>query len=86
MLTGSASIAQAGLSRPDAALAVAVFAAVASGSVAGAVMLYLLAPQRAAAPLTAVRRFMTDRGAAVLALILLALGVKSLADGLGGLL
>lgn len=86
VLTGAASIAEAGLSRPDAALAVGAFAAVASASVAGAVAVFLLAPQRAAAPLSAVRRFMTDRGAAVLAVILLALGLKFLADGLSGLL
>jgi hypothetical protein len=50
------------------------------------VTLYLVAPQRAAAPLAAIRRFMTERAAVVLALILLALGLKFLAEGLGGLL
>jgi hypothetical protein len=86
VLTGAASIAQAGLSRPDAALAVGAFTGVASVSVVGAVTLYLVAPQRAAAPLAAIRRFMTERAAVVLALILLALGLKFLAEGLGGLL
>ena len=86
VLSGAASIAQAGLGRAGAALAVGAFSAIASLSVVGAVALYLLAPERAAGPLGAVRRFMVSRGAVVLAAILLALGLKFLADGLGGLL
>ena len=84
-LTASASIAETGLDRPDTALAVFVYVALGSVTVAGSVLFYLASPQRAARPLTAVGRFMSENNAVIMMVILLLLGAKLLGDGLGGI-
>jgi threonine/homoserine/homoserine lactone efflux protein len=83
-LAASASIAEAGLGRSDTALAVAVFVGLGSSTVVGAVLFSLAAPGRAAGPLAAVRRVMTDRNAVIMTLVLLLIGAKLLVDGLSG--
>ncbi len=55
-LTAAASIAEAGLDAADTAIAVAAFVALGSATVAGAVLFYLFAGERAARPLAAVKQ------------------------------
>lgn len=84
-LTASASIAEAGLDTADTTVAVAVFIAVGSITVAGSVLFYLVGRDRAAGPLAAVKQFMSDNNAVVMMVVLLLLGAKLLGDGLAGL-
>jgi hypothetical protein len=83
-LAASAAIANAELGRGDTAIAIAVFVAVGSITVAGAVGFYLVRPSKATGPLTAVRMFMSDNNAAIMVVILLILGFKLLGDALAG--
>jgi len=83
-VTAAASIAEAGMSGADTFIAVAVFAIVGSITVAGSVLLFLADAERAARPLQATKRFMTDNNAVIMTVILLLLGVKLLGNGLGG--
>ena len=84
-LTAAASIAEAGLDTTDTAIAVAVFTALGSITVAGSVLFYLMAGDRAARPLAAVKQFMADNNAVIMMVVLLLLGAKLLGDGLAGL-
>jgi threonine/homoserine/homoserine lactone efflux protein len=81
-LAAAASIAEAGLDQADQAIAIAVFVALGSATVAGAVLFYLADAKRAAAPLDAIRRFMADNNAVIMTVVLLLLGAKLLGDGL----
>jgi threonine/homoserine/homoserine lactone efflux protein len=87
MLTAAAAaaIAQAGLSTGDEAVAIAVFVALGSVTVVGAVLVYLVGGRRAEAPLAAIRRFMAANNATIMMVVLLLLGLKVLGDALGGL-
>ena len=84
-LTAAASIAEADLGAVGTAIAVAVFTALGSITVAGSVLFYLLAGDRAARPLAAVKQFMSANNAVIMMVVLLLLGAKLLGDGLGGL-
>jgi threonine/homoserine/homoserine lactone efflux protein len=84
-LAASASIAEAGLSGADTAIAVAVFVAIGSAAVAGAVLFYLVAADRAARPLEAVRQFMAQNNAVIMMVVLLLLGAKLLGEGFAGI-
>jgi threonine/homoserine/homoserine lactone efflux protein len=84
-LAASASIAEAGLSSADTAIAVALFVAIGSVTVAGAVFFYLVAPGTAAGPLASIKQFMADHNAVIMFVVLLLLGAKLLGDGLGGI-
>ncbi|MFN8217262.1 MAG: GAP family protein [Solirubrobacterales bacterium] len=84
-LAASASIAEAGLTPGGTAVAIAVFVALGSLTVAGAVLAYLVSPRRAAAPLAAIGRFMGDNSAVIMMVVLLLLGAKLIGDGLGGI-
>lgn len=81
-LTAAASIAEAGLDTRDTAIAVAVFTALGSITVAGSVLFYLLAGDRAARPLATVKQFMADNNAVIMTVVLLLLGAKVLGDGI----
>ena len=81
----AASIARAGLDGADTAVAVAVFVVIGSLTVAGPVLFYVLATQRAAAPLASIKEFMSDHNAVIMMVVLLVLGAKVLGQGLGGL-
>jgi len=81
----AASIAEAGLSAADTALAAATFVVLGSVTVVGAVVFYLLAGQRAVGPLGNLKEFMTQHNAVIMMVILLILGAKLVGDGLGGL-
>ncbi len=81
-LAAAASIAEAGLAGAETATAIAVFVAIGSLSVAGAVLFYLVDAERAARPLEVVKQFMTDNNAVIMMVVLLLLGAKLLGDGL----
>ncbi len=81
-LTAAASIAEAGLESADEAIATVAFVAVGSATVAGAVLFHLLAGDRAARPLAAVKAFMAENSATIMMVVLLLLGAKLLGDGL----
>jgi hypothetical protein len=81
---GAAAIAQAGLSTGDEAVALVVFVGIASITVAGSVALYLVAGERAAAPLASIKDFMGQHSAVIMMVLFLVLGAKILGDGLGG--
>ena len=78
----AASIAQAGMSDGDEFVAIAVFVVLASVTVAGAVLFYVVAPAKASGPLTAVKEFMAEHNAVIMMVILLLLGAKLLGEGL----
>ena len=84
-LAASASIAEAGLDRADTAIAIVVFVALGSATVAGSVVFYLASPRTAERPLSVVKQFMGDNNATIMIVILLLLGAKLLGNGLGGL-
>ena len=81
-LAAVASIAEAGLDAGDTAIAVALFIALGSVTVAGSVLFYLVDADRAARPLAAVKQFMSDNNAVIMMVVLLLLGAKLLGDGL----
>ena len=83
-LAASASIARAGLDGTDQVIAIATFVAIGSSTVAGAVLIFLIAPRAAARPLAAIRTFMADNNATIMMVILLLLGFKVIGDGIGG--
>ncbi len=84
-LAAAASISEAGLDRADTMFAIAVYVVLGSVTVAGSVLFYFLSPERAARPLAAVGRFMSENSAAIMMVVLLLLGAKLLGDGLGGI-
>ncbi len=84
-MAAAASIAQADLSMTDEIIAVGVFVLIGSVTVAGSVLFYLLDAERAAGPLSSVRRFMSENNAVIMMVILLLLGAKLIGDGLAGL-
>ena len=83
-LAAAASIAQAGLDAPDTTIAVAVFVALGSLTVVGSVASYLIAPDRTAGPLAAVKAFMLYHNAVIMMVLLLVLGAKLIGDGVAG--
>jgi threonine/homoserine/homoserine lactone efflux protein len=83
-LAASASIASAGLDPTDETIAIAVFVAIGSVTVVGAVLFHLVAPKAAQRPLGAIKTFMSDNNATIMMVILLILGLKVLGDALGG--
>jgi threonine/homoserine/homoserine lactone efflux protein len=84
-LAASASIAEAGLNTADTAIAIVVFVALGSVTVAGLVLFYLVDADRAARPLGAVKQFMSDNNAVIMMVVLLLLGAKLLGDGLAAI-
>lgn len=84
-LSAAASIAQAGLSGGDAALAVGVFVVVGSVTVVGSVVAYLVSPHRAEAPLASLKAFMSAHNAVIMMVVLLLLGAKLVGEGFGAL-
>lgn len=84
-LAATATISQAGLSTGDTVVAVLVFVLLASITVVGAVAFYLVAEDRAKAPLAEIKQFMVAHNAVIMMVILVVLGAKILGDGFGGL-
>ena len=81
----AASIAQAGLSTGQSAIAVAVFVLIGSITVAGPVLLYLGATDKATGPLAAIKEFMSAHNAVIMMIVLLVLGAKILGQGIGAM-
>ena len=84
-LAASASISRAGLDPTGTVIALAVFVAIGSFTVLGAVIYYLLAGDRATAPLAKVKQFMLRHNNVIMMVILLALGFTILTEGIVGL-
>jgi threonine/homoserine/homoserine lactone efflux protein len=81
----AAAVAQVGLSAGGEVLAIAVFVVLASVTVVGAVLVYLVARERASGALATVKDFMAAHNAVIMMVLLLVIGAKILGDGLGGL-
>jgi threonine/homoserine/homoserine lactone efflux protein len=81
-LAGTSAISQAGLEGLDALVAGAIYVALASAFVVGAVVVHLVGGQRAERPLAAVKDFMLTNNAVIMMVVLALLGVKILGDGL----
>jgi threonine/homoserine/homoserine lactone efflux protein len=84
-LASAASIAQAGLSTGQSSLAVVVFVVIGSVTVAGPVVLFMVAEQRAARPLETLKDFMAGHNAVIMMIVLLLLGAKLLGNGIAGI-
>ena len=84
-VAAAASIAQAGLDGGESAVAVAVFVAIGSLTVAGPVLLYIFAGEAAEKPLASIKEFMTEHNAVIMMVLLLVLGAKLLGNGITGL-
>jgi threonine/homoserine/homoserine lactone efflux protein len=80
-MAAASSIAQAGLSAADEAVAVAVFVVIGSVTVAGAVVAFLVAGRRAERPLASLKEFMADHSNVIMMVVLLVIGAKLLGDG-----
>jgi threonine/homoserine/homoserine lactone efflux protein len=81
----AASIAQSGLDGADKAVAIGCFVVIASLTVVGSVLAYLVAPRWAARPLGAMEEFMAANSATIMMVILVIFGAKLLGDALAGL-
>jgi threonine/homoserine/homoserine lactone efflux protein len=77
----AASIAQAGLSGGDSAIAIGVFVVIGSVTVVGPVVFYLIAGEKADAPLASIKEFMADHNVVIMMVILILLGAKLLGEG-----
>jgi threonine/homoserine/homoserine lactone efflux protein len=84
-LAAAASIAQAGLTGGQTTISIAIFVIIGSVTVAGPVLFYLVAPVKAARPLTSIKQFMSDHNAVIMMVVLLILGAKMLGEGIAGL-
>ena len=84
-LAAAASIAQAGLSTGQSTIAVAVFVVLGSLTVAGPVIFFMVATERAAGPLASVKEFMSDHNAVIMMIVLVVLGAKLIGSSLPGL-
>jgi threonine/homoserine/homoserine lactone efflux protein len=81
----AAIIAQAGLDGTQSAVAVAVFVVIASLTVAGPVLFYVVAADRASGPLESIKGFLSAHNAVIMMVVLLVLGAKLLGQGIGAL-
>ena len=82
-LAAASAIAQAGVPDGQEIIAIAVFVALASLTVAGSVLFFLVAPAKAAPPLESLKEFMTANNSVIMMVILLIFGVKLLGEGMG---
>jgi len=80
----AASIAQAGLTGGEDVVAIAAFVVLGSLTVAGSVLYYVIAPDRAAGPLASIKAFMSAHNAVIMMVVLLLLGAKLIGTGLAG--
>ena len=80
-----ATIAQADLDTGGQVVAVAVYVVLASLTVAGPVIAYLVATDRTSKPLAAIKEFMAAHNAVIMMVVLLILGMKLLGQGMSGL-
>lgn len=85
-VVAAGSIAQAGLDGAGNAAAIAVYVVLGSLSVAGAVVYFLVAEDRAVGPLNRVREFMAAHNVAIMMVVLILIGATLAGDGISGLL
>jgi hypothetical protein len=85
-LAAAMSIVQSGVSGISAWVALLVFVLIASITVGGPVLYYLLAGEKAQQTLNTWKAWLSTNNATVMFVLLLIFGVKLLGDGLGGLL
>ncbi len=78
----AATIGQAALAGPATGVAIGVFVVVGSLTVAGPVVVFLVAPRRSAGPLRSIKEFMSAHNAAIMMIVLLLLGAKLVGNGL----
>jgi threonine/homoserine/homoserine lactone efflux protein len=84
-LAAAATIAQAGLSTGDSAIAVAVFVVIGSLTVAGPVVFFMFGGERATKPLLSIKEFMGEHNHVIMMVVLLVLGAKLIGASLPGL-
>jgi threonine/homoserine/homoserine lactone efflux protein len=84
-VAAGAALAQAGLSTGGDVVGVVVFVAIGSLTVAGPVVAYLVAGERAERALGEIKQFMVDHNAVIMAVVCLVLAAKLIGSGLGGL-
>ena len=84
-LAAAGSIAQAGLDGGGTAVSIAVFVIIGSLTVAGPVVFYAVASEKAVGPLGSVKQFMAEHNAVIMMVVLLILGAKVLGQGIAGL-
>lgn len=84
-LGAGTTIGAAHLSGADDVVVVAIFTVIAASTVAIPVIGYLSARERMANPLSELRAWLTQNNAAVMAVVLLVIGVALLGKGIGGL-
>lgn len=84
-LAAAASIAKAGLDGGGSTVAIAIFVIIGSLTVAGPVLVYLAASDRAAKPLSTIKDFMAAHNAVIMMVVLLVLGAKLIGNGIAGL-
>lgn len=84
-LASAASIAQAGLDGVGSAVTIGVFVVIGSLTVAGPVLAFVFASRQVAAPLTAIKEFMSTHNAVIMMVVLLVLGAKLIGNGIAGL-
>ena len=82
-VAAGASIGRAQLGTGPAALVIAVFVVIAAVTVAAPVVLYLVAPGKAADVLDEVRAWLVANNAAIMAVLLLVIGTQLLGKGIG---
>lgn len=84
-IAAAAVLASASLGGKDEAVVIALYTAVASCTVALAVLYRVIAGQRAAATLERMRGWLVANNAAVMSVLLLVLGVKLVGDAIAGM-
>ncbi len=84
-VAAAATIAEAGISGGQEAVALAVFVVVASLSILAPLAVYFLLGARAKAILDEIKGFMSAHNAAIMAVLLVVLGVKLIGDAIAGL-
>ena len=84
-IAAATAIAQTGISGGEAAGALAIFILIGSLSILAPVVIYFALGSRAAAILDELKTWMAMHNAAIMAVLLLVLGVKLIGDAIGGL-
>lgn len=84
-MAAAGSIAQAGLSTGESAVAIGVFVVLGSLTVAGSVLFFVFGGDRATGPLASIKDFMAQHNAVIMMVVLLVLGAKLIGNGIAGL-
>ena len=84
-LAGAAAIAQGGLSAGGDVVAIAVFVLLASVTIVGPVLAYLVMHERAESALATVRQWMGDNNATIMTVVCVVLAAKLVGGGIAGL-